>query len=120
MPKHTVTKQLAKAQRLVCLGQLDLEIGTAPEVMNADELASFLGITVNSLTVNLWRYRIPHKRFGKRLLFTRTAIHQWLTSRIEERVWIDHYKYPQMAGEYWVRETLEPPRDAAVADPPAH
>lgn len=109
MATPTVTKQLAKIQRFVCEGKLDLRIGSAPDVMTAAELSQFLGITKSSLSANLWRYSVPHVRFGRRLLFPREAIHQWLTSRIEERVWIDHYKYPQVNGEYWVREVLDPP-----------
>jgi hypothetical protein len=104
-----VTDQLREAQRRLCAGEIDLQVGRAPDVMTAVELATFLGITKNSLSVNLWRYDIPHKRLGRRLLFPRAHIHLWLTSTIEGRVWIDPYRNPNVTEDYWVREKIAPP-----------
>ena len=96
-------------QLLVCAGKLDLQVGAASEVMTPAELAEFLGLTMTSLMTNLWRYDVPHRRLGVRTIFSRALIHKWITGRIEERVWIDHYRNPHETADFWIRETIEPP-----------
>jgi hypothetical protein len=51
----------------------------------------------------LWRYSVPHRRLGHRILFARAQIREWLSNRIEERVWIDLYRNPNATEAYWVR-----------------
>jgi excisionase family DNA binding protein len=52
--------------------------GHDPEVMDADELAAFLGVDRKTVYDYAGRGEIPHRRLGKRLLFSRSAIVSWL------------------------------------------
>jgi excisionase family DNA binding protein len=54
--------------------------GHDPEVMDADEVAAFLGVDRNTVYDYAGRGEIPHRRLGKRLLFSRSAIVAWLGS----------------------------------------
>lgn len=49
-----------------------------PEVMDADQLAAFLGVDRKTVYDYAGRGQIPHRRLGKRLLFSRSAIVAWL------------------------------------------
>lgn len=49
-----------------------------PEVMDADQLAVFLGVDRKTVYDYAGRGAIPHRRLGKRLLFSRQAIVAWL------------------------------------------
>lgn len=51
-----------------------------PEVMDADQLAVFLGVDRKTVYEYAARSVIPHRRLGKRLLFSRSAIVSWLGS----------------------------------------
>ena len=57
---------------------------TAPEsdVMNADEVAVFLGVDRTTVYDFAGRGVIPHQRLGKRLLFRRGALVAWLDSSL--------------------------------------
>jgi len=57
-----------------------LRPGHDAEVMDADELATFLGVDRNTVYDYAGRGEIPHRRLGKRLLFSRSAIVAWLGS----------------------------------------
>jgi excisionase family DNA binding protein len=57
-----------------------LRPGHDAEVMDADELATFLGVDRNTVYDYAGRGEIPHRRLGKRLLFSRSAIVSWLGS----------------------------------------
>jgi excisionase family DNA binding protein len=59
-------------------GDAALAPGHDPEVMDADELATFLGVDRKTVYDYAGRGEIPHRRLGKRLLFSRTAIVSWL------------------------------------------
>jgi excisionase family DNA binding protein len=48
------------------------------EVMNADDVAAFLGVDRKTVYDYANRGAIPHQRLGKRLLFSRAALLQWL------------------------------------------
>ena len=48
------------------------------EVMNVDEAAKFLGIGRNSLDDACKRHEVPHRRVGRRILFSRSALLRWL------------------------------------------
>jgi excisionase family DNA binding protein len=54
--------------------------GHDPEVMDADEVAVFLGVDRNTVYDYAGRGEIPHRRLGKRLLFSRSALVAWLGS----------------------------------------
>lgn len=54
--------------------------GHDPEVMDADEVAAFLGVDRKTVYDYAGRGEIPHRRLGKRLLFSRSAIVSWLGS----------------------------------------
>ena len=51
---------------------------TDKEVMTADEVAAFLGVDRNTVYDYAGRGVIPHQRLGKRILFRRGALVQWL------------------------------------------
>lgn len=58
--------------------------GTPPEsdVMNADDVAAFLGVDRTTVYDFAGRGEIPHQRLGKRLLFRRGALVSWLDSSL--------------------------------------
>jgi excisionase family DNA binding protein len=58
--------------------------GAAPDsdVMNADEVATFLGVDRTTVYDFAGRGVIPHQRLGKRLLFRRGALVSWLDSSL--------------------------------------
>ena len=57
------------------------------EVMDADEVAGFLGVDRKTVYDSAGRGEIPCRRLGKRLLFSRTAIVAWLgVCKAESRV----------------------------------
>lgn len=51
---------------------------TSAEIMNADEVAAFLGLDRNTIYDYAGRGVIPHQRIGKRILFRRGALVSWL------------------------------------------
>ncbi len=63
-------------------GQADAALapGHDTEVMDADEVAAFLGVDRNTVYDYAGRGEIPHRRLGKRLLFSRSALVSWLGS----------------------------------------
>jgi excisionase family DNA binding protein len=63
-------------------GRVDAALtpGHDPEVMDADEVAAFLGVDRNTVYDYAGRGEIPHRRLGKRLLFSRSALVAWLGS----------------------------------------
>jgi excisionase family DNA binding protein len=48
------------------------------EVLNAEEVAAFLGVDRKTVYDGAGRGTIPHQRLGKRLLFSRQALMTWL------------------------------------------
>lgn len=51
------------------------------EVLNADQVAELLKVGRNSVYEAANRGEIPHRRIGKRLIFSRTAVMQWLQGK---------------------------------------
>lgn len=52
--------------------------GGAREVLNVDEAAAFLGVSRWALYASVGRQEVPHRRVGKRILFSRRALLDWL------------------------------------------
>lgn len=52
------------------------------EILNADEVASLLGVGRNSVYEAASRGEIPHRRLGKRLLFSRAAVLEWVSCKV--------------------------------------
>ena len=48
------------------------------DIMNASEVALFLGLGRNSVYDAVGRGEIPHRRVGRRLIFSRSALVAWL------------------------------------------
>ncbi len=71
---------LAAGLRVGAAG-LDRPATSEAEVMDADELAVFLGVDRKTVYDYAGRGEIPHRRLGKRLLFSRSAIVEWLGAR---------------------------------------
>lgn len=51
------------------------------EVLNVDEVADLLGLGRNTIYDAASRGEIPHRRVGRRLIFSRTAVMQWLQGK---------------------------------------
>jgi len=49
------------------------------KAMNADEVAALLGRDRKTVYDHVSRGRIPHKRLGRRIVFSRNAILAWLS-----------------------------------------
>ncbi len=49
-----------------------------PDVLVAPEAANLLGVSVWSLYAAVNRNELPHRRLGRRLLFSRRALMRWL------------------------------------------
>jgi excisionase family DNA binding protein len=54
------------------------------EVMNVDEVAVFLRINRKTVYEAVAARKIPHQRLGRRILFSKSALLQWLTGRVGE------------------------------------
>lgn len=58
----------------------------ATDVMQAHEVADMLGLDRNTVYEAAGRLALPHRRIGRRMLFSRTAIAEWLrTSETRKR-----------------------------------
>lgn len=82
MPKHLVKARIQRAQHQLLAGDLDLT--SLREVMTTKEVAALIDSPASTVTENLWRFRIPHRRLGTRLLFSRAAIVEWLMRGFED------------------------------------
>ncbi|MBR4753057.1 MAG: hypothetical protein IK077_14980 [Thermoguttaceae bacterium] len=51
---------------------------TAPEILDKEGAARFLGVSVRSLVENLDAKSIPHKALGQVLIFSRDALVEWV------------------------------------------
>ena len=49
------------------------------EVLKAEEVAELLGVDVKTVYDYAGRGQIPHRRLGRRFIFSRTAILGWLS-----------------------------------------
>ena len=50
----------------------------AADVLTADDAAAFLGVSRWTLYAAANRHEIPHRRLGRRMLFSRRALLLWL------------------------------------------
>ncbi len=51
------------------------------DVLNVDQVAELLGLGRNTVYDAVNRNEIPHRRVGRRLIFSRAAVMQWLQGR---------------------------------------
>jgi excisionase family DNA binding protein len=51
------------------------------EVLNVDDVADLLGLGKNTIYEAANRGEIPHRRVGRRLIFSRTAVMEWLQGK---------------------------------------
>jgi excisionase family DNA binding protein len=49
--------------------------------MTADEVAAYLGVNRKTVYDAAGRLEIPHRRVGKRLVFSRAALLNWLSCK---------------------------------------
>lgn len=49
-----------------------------PDVLNAEQVAALLGLDRKTVYEYAGRGQIPHRRLGRRLLFSRSALVAWL------------------------------------------
>lgn len=52
-----------------------------PDVLNVEQVADLLGLGRNTVYDAANRGEIPHRRIGRRLLFSRTAVLEWLAGK---------------------------------------
>src|ERR1051326_9089723 len=57
------------------------EVNVASEVLNVDQVAELLGLGRNTVYDAANRGEIPHRRVGRRLIFSRTAVMEWLQGK---------------------------------------
>ncbi len=58
-----------------------MTMNAAREVLNVDDVAELLGIGRNSVYDAANRGQIPHRRIGRRLIFSRAAVLEWLAGK---------------------------------------
>ena len=58
-----------------------LPAATEPECMRADQLAKFLGVNRKTVYAYAMANAIPHRRLGRRIVFSRSQIVDWLGGR---------------------------------------
>lgn len=54
---------------------------TIAEVLNVDEVAELLRVGRNTVYEAANRGEIPHRRVGRRLIFSRTAVMEWINGK---------------------------------------
>jgi excisionase family DNA binding protein len=54
------------------------------EIMDAGEVATFLRVDKKTIYAAAAKQQIPHRRLGKRFIFSRRAILDWLTGGLRE------------------------------------
>jgi excisionase family DNA binding protein len=55
-------------------------MASEPQTFSVDEVASMLGVDVKTVYDHCSRGAIPHQRLGRRILFGRRAILDWLNA----------------------------------------
>lgn len=53
---------------------------TEPATMTADEVAALLGVSRQTVYDSASRGEIPHRRLGRRVIFSREAVLAWLNA----------------------------------------
>lgn len=51
------------------------------EVLNVNQVAELLGLGINTVYEAANRGEIPHRRIGRRLIFSRVAVLEWLAHK---------------------------------------
>lgn len=54
------------------------------EIMTVDEVAAFLRVNRKTIYTAVAWQRIPHRRLGRRVLFSKQAVLAWLTGGYKE------------------------------------
>lgn len=54
------------------------------EVLSVEQVATMLGVDVKTVYDHASRGRIPHQRLGRRILFGRRAILDWLNKPVND------------------------------------
>lgn len=64
--------------RRIVLEELARHLDPEPEIMKVEEVAEFLRLDRNSVYEYTNRGLLPHRRVGRRLLYSRSALIVWL------------------------------------------
>jgi excisionase family DNA binding protein len=56
-------------------------VSQSAEVLNVDEVAELLRVGRNTVYEAANRGEIPHRRVGRRLIFSRVAVMEWLNGK---------------------------------------
>ena len=75
--------QLARSLLVEHLGNADPRVSSEHEIMNASEAAEFLGLDRKSVYEQVQARKIPHNRVGRRILFSRGALVEWVGESYE-------------------------------------
>ena len=61
----------------------------APDILDVDGAAKYLGVTPRVLTENLEKLKIPHREIGRTLIFSREALIEWVrgANGLDARFW---------------------------------
>jgi len=54
------------------------------EIMTVDEVAAFLRVNRKTIYQYATRQRIPHRKVGRRFLFSKSALMEWLTGGFKD------------------------------------
>ena len=81
----SVDPELLDALRTAVRDELRAQL--TDEVLTAEQVAAWLGINVDSCREAANRGDIPHRRIGRRMLFSRNAINTWLAGSSVKPRW---------------------------------
>ena len=59
-------------------GKANKPVNIEPDVMNVDETAALLRVSRDTVYEAAGRGELPHRRIGRRLVFSRAALLDWL------------------------------------------
>ncbi|GEM_PF-2014814 len=75
----------AVATAIAEAGLLPQQSDGFPEIMNLKQAASFVHLTESYIKNNKHDLGIPHTRMGRRYVFTKTELLEWVKKREEEK-----------------------------------
>ena len=80
MPNHTIRAQLQRAREQLVIGSPLIDL---PEVMTANEVGAFLHLSPSTVNESRRRYGMPHRHLGRRVLYPRAAVLEWIVGEIK-------------------------------------
>lgn len=75
---HLAPKTVMKAGELQPINEQQIREGIMYEVMNTQEAAQYLSMSVRNLQELCRKREIPHSKFGKEFRFVRSKLLEWI------------------------------------------